>query len=394
MLSVGSLRGISIRLLPREYRVPRGQDKERIGVSDIVRRLPADGEVRDRQQRFLAVSGELERQVWDLLLGPMTGRLHILQLGAVVEIMPGVYVQALRLDRAEAPDRYIRLWYAVPTPDGGTEERTLLCFYTPGFPDPQYAQLRPGMDLNSAWWEAVRERLATLAAEQPEPWQLNEPGAEPWELPPAPRWQSAGQHGERPPATGAPAHIPPTSPPFEPDTATSSHQARVHLTLLQQNQFLFEEYKRLREEAYRERDTLERQLREAYFALYPFMRQAVQHATEIDVGRTVARWAEQGCPPPAEAPMERPASGGQQTPHAQAAPTDEPRPWELALQLARAEARVRERRDTLEQLCELAGGHQPLPKRDPETGKLRTVCERCDAQLYNRAPDIGEGWVR
>lgn len=371
-----------------------GQDKERIGVSDIVRRLPANGEVRDRQQRFLAVSGELERQVWDLLLGPMAGRLRILQLGAVVEIMPSVYVQALRLDREEAPDRYIRLWYAVPTPDGGTEERTLLCFYTPGFPDPQYAQLRPGMDLNSAWWDAVRERLAALAAEQPEPWQLNEPGAEPWEPPPAPRWQPAGQRGERPSATGAPTHIPPTSPASTPDAATSSQQARVHLTLLQQNQFLFEEYKRLREEAYRERDTLERQLREAYFALYPFMRQAVQHATELDIGRTVARWAEQGCPPPAEAPTEQPVSGGQQTQHAQAATAEGPQPWDLALRLARAEARVRERRGTLEQLCELAGGHQPLPRRDPETGKLRTVCERCDAQLYNRAPDIGDGWVR
>jgi len=371
-----------------------GQDKERIGVSDIVRRLPANGEVRDRQQRFLAVSGELERQVWDLLLGPMSGRLRILQLGAVVEIMPSVYVQALRLDREEAPDRYIRLWYAMPTPDGGTEERTLLCFYTPGFPDPQYAQLRPGMDLNPAWWEAVRERLVALAAEQPEPWQLNESGAEPWELPPASRWQPAGQ---RPSSTGSPARTPPTSPASAPDAAPSSHQARVHLTLLQQNQFLFEEYKRLREEAYRERDTLERQLREAYFALYPFMRQAVQHATELDIGRTVARWAEQGCPPPVEAPAEQPVSGGQQAQQAQQAQTttaEGPRPWDLALRLARAEARVRERRDTLEQLCELAGGHQPLPRRDPETGKLLTICERCDAQLYNRAPDIGDGWVR
>src|SRR5690348_3531717 len=221
MIPVGSLRGIRMRLPEGGIGLP-GQDKERIGVSDIVRRLPANGEVRDRQQRFLAVSGELERQVWDLLLGPMAGRLRILQLGAVVEIMPSVYVQALRLDREEAPDRYIRLWYAVPTPDGGTEERTLLCFYTPGFPDPQYAQLRPGMDLNSAWWDAVRERLAALAAEQPEPWQLNEPGAEPWEPPPAP------------------THIPPTSPASTPDAATSSQQARVHLTLLQQNQFLFE----------------------------------------------------------------------------------------------------------------------------------------------------------
>jgi len=70
--------------------------------------------------------------------------------------MPNVYIQAVRLMHKQPYDRYVRLWCVLPDEDGELQERTLLCFYTQGFPDPQFTQTRPGMDLNLAWWEAVR----------------------------------------------------------------------------------------------------------------------------------------------------------------------------------------------------------------------------------------------
>src|SRR5262249_36110593 len=136
--------------------------------ADEVRPLPLGAASPER--RFRAVAHELEETLWRLLLRPsasVLGRasvLHVLQLGAVMELMPNVYVQVVRLAHRKPHDHYLRLWCVVPTGEGDeVEERTLLCFYTPGFPDPQFTQLRAGMDLNLAWWDAVRVRLSELA---------------------------------------------------------------------------------------------------------------------------------------------------------------------------------------------------------------------------------------
>src|SRR5262249_40961765 len=137
---------------------------------------PAGGsfslDVNSPEGQFHTISRELEEALWRLLLRPTASVLHVLQLGAVIELMPNVYIQVVRLTHRQPHDRYLRLWCVVPIGTGDeVEERTLLCFYTPGFPDPQCTQLRAGMDLNLAWWEALRTRLDELAVElavQPE----------------------------------------------------------------------------------------------------------------------------------------------------------------------------------------------------------------------------------
>src|SRR6185437_5228583 len=116
-------------------------------------------------RQFREVSQELDDVLWKLLLRPSPSTLGVLQLGATVELMPNVYVQTVRLMHKHPYDRYIRLWCVVPTESGELDERTLLCFYTQGFPDPQFTQARPGMDMNLAWWDAVRMRLAEVASE-------------------------------------------------------------------------------------------------------------------------------------------------------------------------------------------------------------------------------------
>jgi hypothetical protein len=129
------------------------------------------------------------------------------------------------------------------------------------------------------------------------------------------------------------------------------------------------------------------------------MREAAKHVSEQQLAEIIATWVRQGCPPPAAAPLiaALPAAGSTSTLDGAAeAPraSEEEQPWPLAMQLERVQGVITERTHILEQLCELAGGHFPLPRRDGTTGRMQTICARCDAQLSARAPDEREDWLR
>src|SRR6185437_12378440 len=201
-------------------------------------------------RQFREVSQELDDVLWKLLLRPSPSTLGVLQLGATVELMPNVYVQTVRLMHKHPYDRYIRLWCVVPTEDGELEERTLLCFYTQGFPDPQFTQTRPGMDLNLAWWEAVRGRLEEIAVELGAQAELR------------------GLEGELrgalglPRATGGPAPAAAYPPAQRSGThaVPLSHEVRHGEVVTHEASMLFDELKRERDEALTSRDELDAQL--------------------------------------------------------------------------------------------------------------------------------------
>src|SRR5262249_36253924 len=166
-------------------------------------------------------------------------------------------------------------------------------------------------------------------------------------------------------------------------------EARQLEQVTRQATVLFEEMKRTRDEAYARRDELERQLKDLYFARYPFMLPAVKHVSELSLADLIATWVQRGCPAPELAELEAlsgvrktdalaPASAQPAPPTAPAAPGTEP-PWPLAVELERVQALIQERTRLLERLCELSGGHLPLPRRDPASGRLQTLCARCDA---------------
>ena len=200
--------------------------------------------------QFRAVSRELDAALWRLLLRPSTGTLGVLQIGAVVELMPNVYIQAVRLMHKQPYDRYVRLWCVVPTEDGDLEERTLLCFYTQGFPDPQFTQTRPGMDLNLAWWEAVRGRLEEIAVELGAQAELQ--GLE-GEL----RALSASRARR---AAPAPASAISTRATVGTQAVPLSHEVRHGEVVTHEASMLFDELKRERDEALTSATSLTRSL--------------------------------------------------------------------------------------------------------------------------------------
>ena len=135
-------------------------------MSDLVRRgddasVPA---VQSPEQVYRQTTGELERLVWDLLLRPTPpdDQFRVLQLGAVIELMPGVLVQLVRLTYNRPFDRYVRVWFQSDGVDGEPQEVDLLTFYTQDFPDATFTSHRLGMNMNAAWWDVVRQRLLQL----------------------------------------------------------------------------------------------------------------------------------------------------------------------------------------------------------------------------------------
>lgn len=359
------------------------------------------------ERQFRAVASELDQAIWRLLLRPSVGTARVLQLGAVVELMPDVYLQAVRLAQEEAADRYVRVWCVVPTADGEVQERTLLCFYTPGFPDPQYTQIRPGMDLNPAWWDAVRVRLAEIADE------VGDRGIEP---PPSgnDRLPSpAPARDDAPPAAVLGPHAAPTlaavavaqraaaagrvDRPQGGTVPPAASDPRSKEVVLREALVLFRDAQRAREELYARRDQVEQRLTDLYFTRYPYMRQATQHATELSVGALIERWVRAGCPAPQQ-PDEQMASVRPDPETSLETSLDGEQnigtsPWPLALELESTRAVIEKQTQLLERLCELSGGHAPLPRRDTTTGRLMTVCERCEAQLATRAPNERERWI-
>ena len=355
------------------------------------------------ERLFRTVSSELERTLWQVLMRPTSDDIHVLQLGAVVELMPNVYLQAVRLMYHKPFDRYVRLWCIVPASngiEGDVEERTLLCFYTPGFPDPQFTEVRPGMDLNLAWLDSIRVRLSELLdtmdaqllaeaadhrpAVQP-PTTLNGTGR------PAP---ADLMLATRPAALATP--LPATT--NGPATPAASNGTKRAELVAQHAEQVFEEMKRTRDSAYAERDRLDAALRDVYFTRYPFMRQAMQHSSELKIADLVGNWVRQGCPDPSATPAAAPAAfdpaatqvASTTTPAASTGPA----PWTLAIELERTQALIAERKQLLEQLCEMTGGHFPAPRRDVESGRMLTICARCDAHLSAREPDASDDWMR
>jgi hypothetical protein len=253
------------------------------------------------------------------------------------------------------------------------------------------------MDMNLAWWDAVRIRLAEVASELGMQAGLEEPENAPPSLPRASGGPaSANAYATMPPAPAGHATPPPPHTP-----AQNARRAEI---LANQTMALFKDVKRTRDEALARRDDIDQQLAKLYFTAYPYMRQALKRLTEVDLGEQVARWAREGCPAPRpeakdkDSPDANPDANQEQPSRAEMAEMAESASrvegaWALALELEGAQALIRERTRMLEQLCELSGGHEPSQRRDGATGRLRTVCERCDMQLFQREPDVRDGWV-
>jgi hypothetical protein len=327
------------------------------------------------ERRLYAISGELERLVWRLTLQaasrPFSPDLfRVLQLATVVELPPNVYIQSIRIASYKPLDRYLHVWCVVPTPGGNEEdaweERTLLRFHTPAFPDPQFTQHRPGMDLNLAWWDTMRERLRALTSEIE-----NASAATNKQTP----WPGVGDEG-------APS-------PMQRDQrqAAAGRAGRLlqHApSALSSTEQLFQDYLLLREQVFERRDDVYRSLQETYFASHPQERATAKHASEEETASMIRGWISQGCPIPTAAPSDGQSSQTDQ---------QEDAPWALALELEQLQTAAQERSRMLERLCEVQpGGHQIEVTRD-ESGVPRTVCSRCGASLSSRAPDVREEWL-
>jgi hypothetical protein len=340
------------------------------------------------EQQLYTISGELERLVWRLTLQAASQQFspdlfRVLQLATVVELPPNVYIQSIRIASYKPLDRYLHVWCLAPTQgengEEAWEERTLLRFHTPAFPDPQFTQHRPGMDLNLAWWETVRERLQALTGEMQNASGASASGA----LSAQATWQGVGDEPYRTPARREQLQA----------VAGRAGQRLQHApSALAPTEQLFQDYLLLREQAFEQRDTVYRQLKEAYFAAHPAERATAKHVSEEEVANTIRAWVAQGCSVPSIAPSSSQADQADQRENAQMA-LEERAPWPLALELERLQTAAQERSRTLERLCEAQpGGHQIETARDA-SGVPRTICSRCGASLSNRAPDAREGWL-
>jgi hypothetical protein len=335
------------------------------------------------ERQLYAIAGELERLVWRLTLQAAASQqfspdlFRVLQLGTVVELPPNVYIQSIRIASRNPLDRYLHVWCLAPTAEGNEEdaweERTLLRFHTPAFPDPQFTQYRPGMDLNPDWWETVRERLQALTSEL----ESTDGGASAANAATTqPPWPGVGDERQ---------HLP--IPRDELQAAAGRAGRRLQYghqhapSALSPTEQLFQDYLLLREQAFEQRDTAYRQLQEAYFAAFPHEGTAAKRASEEEIADMIRGWIAQGCPvPPA-------ASSDAQVAQAEHAP------WPLAMELERLQTAAQERSRILERLCEAQpDGHQIDVARDA-SGASRTICSRCGASLSRRAPDAREAWL-
>jgi len=335
------------------------------------------------EQQLYAITGELERLVWRLTLQAASQQFspdlfRVLQLATVVELPPNVYIQSIRIASYKPLDRYLHVWYLAPTPGDNEEdtweERSLLRFHTPTFPDPQFTQHRPGMDLNLAWWETLRGRLQALTSEaENTDSAMNAQGP----------WPGVGEEGPHPPLQ---------RDQMQAAAGRAGRRLQHAPSALSPVEQLFQDYLLLREQAFEQRDTIYRRLQEAYFAAHPAERAIAKRLSEEEIAETIRAWISQGCPVSSKAPSNSQTSSEDQREDALRA-LEEHAPWPLALELERLQTAAQERSRMLERLCEAQpGGHQIETARDT-SGVPRTVCSRCGASLSNRAPDAREGWL-
>ena len=401
---------------------------------------------------FEFIAAELERLAWQFILWPPTesglqATPTIREIGAFLEVIPDVYLHSVQRIGDEGVDRFIRLWCQIHHPDGTSEERQLFCSVSDNYPGPESAEYRSGMDTGLDWWFDIRAHfLSALAARRTRRPLASPEGAgvaqssdtrvitasalqsgQPLSADDVQQLLAQGDMGDlnafltrhraaRP--TGAPSQRGVTSPPHAAPTARSSAgpipgadpraTSGVHSTVSMRElaesqrrlELLFADWKKLREQAYAQRDALTSQLREVYFVLYPVMREAAKVTSALMVEQAIEVWIEQGCPPPKEeiTPVLPPGVTPETLPHDSgrerliAEATEQAR--KLAIELERTKTQVQERSRMIERTCELLGGHKSRVVRDVETGAPYTVCEQCDARLHAQAPTTDDDWTR
>jgi hypothetical protein len=396
----------------------RGTDRQGHWMSDVPRR--ASQAPLTPQEQFQQITEEIEHLVWRILVRPglPADLIRVWQLTATVELLPQVFLEIVHRPQADMPDRYLRLWYVTVDDDGQQREIPLLTFFTETFPDPSYTRDRLGMNLNLQWWQVLHSRLLEIAAtlDATEDGRALEPpsgmlGAVPNGAPfPVGTLSARLTIASSPQGApdGDPAMARPTRfssrretfpPLLSPETTSAGESwprsTDRHQLGEQQRQvrLYFEECLRLREQAYHERNEMERQLTDLYFGVHPVMQLAAKHISASEIHATITTWAELGCPPPGDTdllPLALTTAGGGPPPmdlEAQLA-----RARDVATQLATNRVVVQERTRALQRACELAGGHEPRTDRDAQ-GAPRTSCTRCGAQLSSQVPDRHEGWL-
>lgn len=406
-------------------------------------------------ERFALVTEDLEQLIWRYVLSPsalhgVPGAPAIQEIGAIVEIMPNIYIHSVRLILDKHPHHFIRVWGVMQHPNGSVEESPLLVAYSNDFPDETITSFKIGMNTNLAWYEEIRATfLSALAARRKARQLPSGAGAPPAGLGqqqrqgaaypragwiPAAEVQQLLESGDmqaltafierhsRPdlPAirtpTGGPvaagaatmkasngpaSTAPPSTAPLNETNgalrATPADTAEL-AEMRRQTKGLFDEWKQLREAAYKQRDTLDLKLKAIYFTLYPFMREAARYTGSFNLEAAVATWIQEGCPPPREeVPAALPPGVT-----VDVIPFDETRAQQiadaveeakrLAAEYEQAKVQVQERSRILERICEIAGGHRPQTGRD-ETGTPYTVCDRCGARLNTRMTDRRDSWL-
>jgi hypothetical protein len=409
------------------------------------------------QTLFEQVVNDLERLVWQYILWPTAPRNRrdtprIQQIGAIVEVIPNVFVHSTQLMKEDGNgvDRFLKLWANIQHRTGEIEELRLLEFHTKTYPDKEIRDSSQGMEHKIEWWQDVQQELsnalthrveqqitvlsqiegasALLPAPMEEMQRLLADGAvgELWLLfsetlgtlsSNSPRsrrnsgWNrnnTAGQFGTTEfggitsgtSAAGTNSVDGQATPIVEMDQL----EARVLVDLRNQVERTFDDWRQQREAAYKKRDELGLQLRKLYFALYPYMELAARQSSALDIERALDEWVRRGCPPP---------QGGQEEMAKLLPPgvtpdfmqTEDPEEREKTIktsvekaqvvsqQYERTKAHVTELSHILERLCELVGAHVPQTERD-ETGAATTKCLRCGARMEARAPGKNDGWIR
>ncbi len=389
--------------------------------------------------------------LWPTSHQPQRQTPRINQIGVIMEVMPNVYAQSLTIIQEMVPYRSIQVWGQAQGADGVERRLELLNMRSDEFPDEATLALRPGMQRNLTWYLDIRRHLRAALERRRQRTGLGAPGANaelapagqttgggslalPTEggrgvLLPLSETQRLLRLGDADGlfrmvaqtllpgdpsaslaqrASGAPAASmrAPGAPPFyaagyavglsvggalgaQPEASPTRRAAseRELADLRGHLQQLFEEWKTRRDEAYSQRDQCAHKLREAYFTVYPIMREASKASSTIDIDKAVLAWVEEGFPqpdperapslPPGVAP-EVVAAGAdrqQQIAHALA------EAQRLAAAMREASLQARERAEASERLCVLSGGHQVRQDRDRITGSPRLVCERCNAAL-------------
>jgi hypothetical protein len=430
--------------------------KEGGPMSDaVLRQLLASGHTQDAYRH---VVNELEQLIWQFILWPSAARAsqqtpRLLEIAAIVEILPNVYIHSTQLKgEGNAVDHFLRVWGSIRHPDGSVTNRDLLVSRSDTYPDQEIVAMREGMDRNLAWYDEIESHLSrTLTRRTQEQLakiaQIDGVAAllPPPDDPETNKMQQLLAQGEIAEllllitqrlagaftAPGSSARSSSSSPgafgfadpslftnfsgfgaapsssrPFATSESGRTDnpgvtplEARVLVDMRQQAEVLFTDWHHKREEAYKRRDELARELRQLYFSLYPYMEQAARH-TAIDLEQALAAWIREGCPAPVDEVLPALPPGISADKVAWEDPEQRAQRIQAAVEKARLLAEEFERRKAqiselsaiLERLCELVGGHASNVERDT-TGAAVIRCLRCGVRMDARPPEKSDSWV-